>query len=72
MRFIGLLDAPQRASQVQIICAALEGELARLGALRAARVDEAGPDDTLVAWLDHDLAQLDDSLAWFRALDQGA
>jgi DNA-binding PadR family transcriptional regulator len=68
MRFLGLLDAGRRRDQVALIGAALEGELARLAALRARRAGEAGPDDPLVAWLDHDLAQVEDSLEWFRAL----
>jgi hypothetical protein len=40
-------------------------------ALREKRVGEASGDDALVRWLDHDLAQIEDSLRWFAALAPG-
>lgn len=70
MRFLGLLSPAQRREQIGLIGSALEGEIARLAALRAGRADEAAPDDALIAWLDHDIDQLTASLGWFRALAQ--
>lgn len=68
MRFLGLLDPARRRDQMALIGAALEGELARLTALRARRLEEADGEDALVAWLDHDIGQIDASLAWFGQL----
>lgn len=68
MRFLGLLDPAHRKAQVELIAASLEGEIARLTSLRARRAAEADGEDALVAWLDHDLAQIEASLAWFRGL----
>ncbi len=67
MRFLDLLDPLRRRDQLALIGTALEGEHARLAALRARRLEEAGPADPLVAWLDHDIAQIAASLRWFAA-----
>lgn len=68
MRFLGLLDPSRRRDQLTLIGTALEGELARLAALRARRLEEAGGGDPLVAWLDHDIGQIEASLKWFEGL----
>lgn len=65
MRFLALLAPEHQHEQIALIRAAMEGELARLASLRASRVDEAGTDDPLVAWLDHDIGQIEESLDWF-------
>lgn len=66
MRFLDLLDAERRRAQLSLIRAAMEGELARLASLRARRMEDAGTADPLVAWLDHDIGQIEESLAWFE------
>jgi len=71
MRLLHLLDDNQRRTQVEVITTALRGELARLASLREKRAAEAQDDDALVRWLDHDLAQIEDSLRWFAALAPG-
>jgi DNA-binding PadR family transcriptional regulator len=71
MRLLHLLDDDQRRTQAEIITTALRGELARLASLREKRLTEATGDDALVRWLDHDLAQIEDSLRWFAALAPG-
>lgn len=68
MRFFSRLDADQRAQQIALVTAALEVEVARLDALRRQQAEKAGDNDALVAWLDHDLGQLRDSLDWFARL----
>lgn len=67
MRFLSLLTPGQRRDQLALIGAAIEGEIARLAALRARRHEEAAGADALTDWLDHDIDQLTASLAWFRA-----
>lgn len=72
MRLFHLLAEDQRRAQVEVITTALRGELARLVSLRQKRETETSGDDTLVRWLDHDLAQVEDSLAWFARLAPGS
>ena len=68
MRLLHLLDDTERRTQVEVITTALGGELARLASLRDKRASQAKGEDALVRWLDHDLAQIEDSLGWFAAL----
>ena len=72
MRLLHLLDDDQRRTQVEVITTALGGELARLASLRAKRAAESAGGDALVRWLDHDLAQIEDSIRWFATLAPGA
>ncbi|MDX1483477.1 MAG: hypothetical protein R3229_03250 [Alphaproteobacteria bacterium] len=69
MRLFDLLSPAERRTQVEIIATALESERARLATLRQSRAGEADAGDALVRWLDHDLKQIEDSLAWFRSLE---
>jgi DNA-binding PadR family transcriptional regulator len=68
MRFFDLLDESGRQAQIEVITSALRSELARLALLRQKRAEEADGADPLVRWLDHDLSQIEDSLAWFKSL----
>ncbi|MCZ6448990.1 MAG: hypothetical protein O6831_12230 [Alphaproteobacteria bacterium] len=68
MRLFGLLDGAERQAQIEVITSALRSELARLALLRQRRAEETDGTDTLVHWLDHDLSQIEDSLAWFDSL----
>ena len=68
MRLFDRLNDDERQDQIELITAALRSELARLASLRHKRADEAERPDTLVRWLDHDLSQIESSLAWFEAL----
>ena len=68
MRLFDLLDDDERQAQVEVITSALRSELARLALLRQRRAEETDSTDTLVHWLDHDLSQIEDSLAWFESL----
>jgi hypothetical protein len=63
LRFIGLLPAPERQAQMALIADSLESELARLNDLRRS---QAGAPGAFNAWLDHDIAALEDRLAVLR------
>ncbi|MGE0651433.1 MAG: hypothetical protein AB7P12_06760 [Alphaproteobacteria bacterium] len=67
MRFLALLSPERRRDQLVLIGAAIEGEIARLAALRGRRHEENAGADALTDWLDHDIDQLTASLEWFRA-----
>jgi DNA-binding PadR family transcriptional regulator len=71
MRFLALLEPARQRDQLALIGAALEGEIARLSALRARRADETDGADPLLDWLDHDIDQLSASLDWFTARAAG-
>lgn len=68
MRLFGLLEKDEKATQVDLITAALESERARLASLRERHLEGVKRPDTLVRWLDHDLDQIDANLRWFRTL----
>ena len=65
LRFLHLLDAGSRIEQVDALMALYEIELARLRDLAAYHGEDAG---LLGAWLDHDIAQVEARLGWFRSL----
>jgi len=65
MRFLGLLDADARREQIELVVEMSENELARLTDLRASH---AADRSVLPAWLDHEIAQAQARLAWFRGL----
>ena len=68
MRLFHLLDDSERQAQIEVITSALRSELARMALLRQRRAEETDGADMLVNWLDHDLSQIEDSLAWFESL----
>ena len=65
IRFLHLIPAEDRREQVEMLIEMCEVELARLDELRR---NYAQP--LLADWLDLEIAQLTDRLAWFRALDE--
>ena len=69
VRFLHLLDRPQRQLQLEMLSEMCERELARLTDLRSHHAAEPGH---LVAWLDREIAQTRERLDWYRELlDQG-
>ncbi len=71
-RFLHLVPAPAQAEMIDGLIELYQAEQARLLELRSA----SGARDHLAAWLDHDLAQTDERIAWLdarrRALTQAA
>ncbi len=63
LRFLHLLSAEEQRGQAEMLIDAAEGELNRLLDLRQHQSEEPGP---LVAWLDHEIGQLEARLAWFE------
>jgi DNA-binding PadR family transcriptional regulator len=62
LRFLGFQTAPEQKDQLALMQEACERELARLADLRS-RCD--GLPEALVAWLDHDIEQLEARRDWF-------
>lgn len=62
-RFLHLLQASERAAQLDMLLDATESELARLEDLRKASQMEA---DALKGWLDHDIGLLRQRLDWLE------
>ena len=65
MRFLHLLDREAQLAQAELLIEVCERELTRLTDLRGHHAPEGG---WLIAWLDHDIAQVEAQLAWLRAL----
>jgi DNA-binding PadR family transcriptional regulator len=65
LRFLAFLPVADQAGQLDLLAEACERELARLTDLRG-RSD--GLPIPFVAWLDHDIAQIDARLRWVRDL----
>lgn len=65
LRFLHNLSAAERREQADALIEMREGELARLCDLREAH---ARDESSFVDWLDHDIAQTEADLAWFRRL----
>ncbi len=65
VRFLHLLDADARREQIELMVEMCENELARLTDLHASHAGDTG---VLPAWLDHDIAQAQARLAWYRDL----
>ncbi len=65
LQFLGVLELEDRLLQVEMLAETFEQELARLNDLRAHLADRRG---LLLDWLDHDLAQVGERIAWFHAL----
>ena len=66
-RFIHLLQAKEQGQQIDMLLDVTESELVRLEDLRQASADE-GP--ALLAWLDHDIEQIRERLAWLERIRQ--
>ena len=65
LRFLDLLPSEAQREQAEILIELREAELARLCDLRATYSDEQGH---FLRWLDHNIAQTEADLAWFREL----
>ena len=65
MRFLHLLDPVDRRLQAEIMIEMCERQLARLTELRGHHGDAPGH---LASWLDHEIDQTRERLAWFRNL----
>jgi len=65
LRFLTALPVADRAGQLDLMAEACERELARLNDLRGRAYGLAAP---FVAWLDHDIAQIEARHVWFREL----
>ncbi|MHA1564027.1 MAG: hypothetical protein ACTSX7_01835 [Alphaproteobacteria bacterium] len=67
LRFMHLLDEADREAQLELILEASESEILRLRDLRQRHRNEPGQ---LCAWLDLELAQAEERIAWLAALSQ--
>jgi DNA-binding PadR family transcriptional regulator len=65
LRFLDLLEPRDRRLQAELLVETCERELVRLTDLRRSSGPGAGH---FVEWLDHDIAQVTQRLAWFRDL----
>jgi len=65
LRFLHLLEPGERREQAAVLADLYATELARLKDLRDASTGEPGH---LADWLDHDIAQVADTLRWFEEL----
>ncbi len=64
-RFMDLLDDADRRDQIEMLCEVCETELARLEDLRGHHADDSG---FLSSWLDHEIEQHEQRLAWLEGL----
>ena len=67
LMFLDVLDLEDRIAQVEMLAETFEQELARLGNLREHLTDRPG---LLLDWLDHDIEQVEQRIAWFHRLLQ--
>lgn len=65
LRFLHMLDVESQREQVDLLVLLHEQERARLADLKKRHADDPGYLD---AWLDHDLTQVDERIAWFSGL----
>jgi DNA-binding PadR family transcriptional regulator len=65
LRFLHLLDKETQLAQLDLLSESVEGELVRLADLRRHHAEEPGH---LVAWLDHEIGQLESRRNWLAAL----
>jgi hypothetical protein len=68
MRFLHLLEPAERRLQAEIMTEMCERQLVRLTELRA--YHDAAPGH-LAGWLDHEIDQTRERLAWFQNLHAG-
>ncbi len=62
LRFLHLLEPSAQREQIDALIGLYETELARLNDLASHHADDPG---LLIAWLEHDIAQVEARLAWF-------
>lgn len=67
-RFLHVLEAVDRETQVDLLIDVYERELARLDDLRRHHADDCG---FLVPWLDHDIATLERRVVWLGEFREG-
>lgn len=67
-RFLHLLEPKEQVRQVDMLLDVCESELVRIEDLHAASKGEGA---ALLAWLDHDIKQLRERLAWLEQMRQG-
>jgi len=65
LRFLHLLPEASQSAQVEQLSEIYEGEVARLRDLKGRMGGDSG---TLGPWLDHEIGQAEERLAWFKAL----
>jgi hypothetical protein len=65
LHFFETLSPEERRIQAELLEEACERELTRLLDLRSHHAENAG---LLVAWLDHEIAEIESRRAWFRQL----
>ncbi len=65
LRFLHILGVAEQARQADLLIEGVDTELARLDDLRQSHANDAGH---LTAWLDHDIAQLENHLGWLENL----
>lgn len=63
--FLHLLEPEEQRAQVEMLADVIDGEIARLTALRG---DRAGDGGRFVAWLDNEIQVLESRLGWLREL----
>ena len=67
LMFLDVLDAEDRIMQIEMLAETFEQELARLSDLRGHLAQRPG---LLSDWLDHDIEQVEQRIAWFHRLLQ--
>jgi DNA-binding PadR family transcriptional regulator len=65
LMFLDALDPEDRIMQIEMLAETFEQELARLRDLRAHLANRPG---LLLDWLDHDIEQVEQRIAWFHRL----
>ncbi|WP_207455534.1 hypothetical protein [Azospirillum sp. SYSU D00513] len=67
LRFLHLLDTEAQKDQIDHLASLHETELARLGDLKRTEA-KAEAEGHFTEWLEHDIAQAEQRLAWFNSL----
>jgi putative AphA-like transcriptional regulator len=67
LMFLDVLDIEDRIMQIEMLAETFEQELARLRDLRGRLANRPG---LLLDWLDHDIEQVEQRIAWFNRLLQ--
>jgi hypothetical protein len=67
LMFLDVLDPEDRIMQIEMLAETFEQELARLSDLRGHLSERPG---LLLNWLDHDIEQVEQRIAWFHRLLQ--